>query len=95
MPALIIVDIKITDPEKYEKYKTLVRPSIDKYGGRFVVRGGRSETLEGDWNPERIVVLEFESVEKAKLWWDSEEYRGPRDLRWSASTGNMIVVEGA
>ena len=94
MPAFIIVDIKVTNPEKYEEYKKQVWPSIESFGGRFVVRGGRAETLEGDWSPERIVVLEFESIEKAKQWWDSDEYRGPRDLRWNASTGNMIVVEG-
>ena len=95
MAAYVIVDIKVTDFEKYKEYVESVPPTIEHYGGRYVVRGGATEKLEGDLAPNRVVVLEFESVERAKAWWSSDEYRGPKALRQSASTANMIVVQGA
>ena len=73
MPAYVIVDVQIQDPVTYEEYKRLTPASITAYGGRFVVRGGATQTLEGDWQPGRFVVLEFESVERAKAWWSSPE----------------------
>jgi uncharacterized protein (DUF1330 family) len=94
MAAYVIVDILVEDPETYEVYKGSVAPSLEKYGARFVARGGRAENLEGDWQPGRVVILEFESLERAKEWWASEEYREPKAMRQSASTGRMIVVEG-
>lgn len=94
MAAYVIVDVQIKDPEAYERYKVGVPASIAAYGGRFLVRGGRTETLEGDWEPGRFVVLEFESMEKAKAWWNSQEYAGPKQIRQSASETQMIVVEG-
>ncbi len=94
MPAYVIVDIEITDPEKYQEYVKMVPPSIAAYGGRFVVRGGKADNLEGDWDPKRIVVLEFDSVERVKEWWASEEYQAPKALRQSASVARMIVVQG-
>ena len=95
MAAYVIVDVQITDPEAYERYKAAVPPSIAAYGGRFLVRGGRTETLEGDWEPGRLVVLEFESMEQAKAWWSSQEYAAPKQIRQSASVTQMIAVEGA
>jgi len=94
MAGYVIVDIKIEDPETYEKYKASVKPSIDKYGGKFVVRGGATETLEGTWSPERLVILEFESAAQAKKWWASEEYAGPKAMRQSSATAHLIVAEG-
>lgn len=94
MSAYVIVEVNITDPATYEEYKRLVPPSIDKYGGRFIVRGGAAELLEGETAPARIVVLEFEDVARAKAWWASEEYAHPKALRQSASTARLIVVEG-
>lgn len=94
MSAYVIVDVKIENPETYEVYKGSVGPSLEKYGARFLARGGHAENLEGDWRPERIVVLEFDSLERAKEWWASEEYREPKAMRQSASTTRMIVVEG-
>ena len=94
MAAYIVVDVNVTDPEAYERYKASVPPTLAKYGGKFLVRGGRTEILEGDWQPKRFVIVEFESVEKAKAWWNSEEYAGPKQLRQSSSSTNMIVVEG-
>ena len=94
MAGYIIVDVQVTDPEAYERYKAAVPATLAAYGGKFLVRGGRAETLEGNWEPKRIVVLEFESMEKAKAWWSSQEYAVPKQLRQSASLTKMIVVEG-
>jgi len=94
MAAYIIVDVEITDPVNYAAYVRVVPPTIAAYGGRFLVRGGKTETLEGSWIPKRVVVLEFPSVEHAQAWWDSEEYRHPKALRQSASITDMILVEG-
>ena len=94
MAAYIIVDVQITDPTAYERYKAAVPATLAAYGGRFLVRGGAAETLEGDWRPNRLVVLEFDSDERAKAWWCSHEYAGPKQLRQSASVTNMIVVSG-
>ena len=95
MPAYIIADVQVTDPEVYVGYTKLVPATVAAYGGKFVVRGGAAENLEGDWEPNRVVVLEFESVAQAKAWYNSEEYREPKGIRHGASHGKMIVVEGA
>jgi uncharacterized protein (DUF1330 family) len=94
MAAYIIVDVEITDPVNYAAYIRVVPPTIAAYGGRFLVRGGKTETLEGSWIPKRVVVLEFPSVELARAWWESEEYHDPKALRQSASVTDMILVEG-
>jgi len=94
MPAYVIVEVSIHDPGTYERYKSATPATLAAHGGKFIVRGGRTETLEGGWNPERLIVLEFESVEQARRWYDSEEYREPKKLRQSASTGRMVLVEG-
>jgi uncharacterized protein (DUF1330 family) len=95
MSAYVIVEIDIKDPTQYEEYKRLTPASIAKYNGRFVVRGGQTELLEGDWNPKRIVILEFADKETAKKWWDSPEYRPARDLRQRIAITDMIIVDGA
>lgn len=94
MAAYLVVQVTIEDPVRYEDYKRLVTPTLAKYGGRFLVRGGRTETLEGDWAPERFVVLEFPSVERAKAWWSCEEYAPAKALRQATSKTQMIVAEG-
>ena len=95
MAGYVIVDIEITDPEKYAEYVRVVPATLAAHGGRYLVRAGQTEVMEGTWVPKRLIVLEFDSVEKAKSWWASEDYRMPRALRQSASITNMIVVEGA
>ena len=72
----------------------MVPPSLPAYGGKFIVRGGRTETLEGEWQPQRMVVLEFPDVEKAKAWWASEGYAEAKALRQRTSHTRMVVVEG-
>ena len=94
MSAYVIVEIVVNNPEGYEEYKKLAPLPIAAYGGKYIARGGRAENLEGDWQPNRIVILEFESVEKAKQWLDSEEYREAKALRHKYATSKMIVVEG-
>ena len=94
MAAYIVVQVDVKDPVRYEDYKKMVPPSLEKFGGRFIVRGGRTHTLEGDWAPKRFVMVEFPSVEQAKAWWDSPEYRAARDLRWATAESQMIIAEG-
>ncbi len=94
MPAYIIVEIEILDPQVYEEYKKLTPASLAAYNGKFIVRGGRTEVLESDWNPGRIVVLEFPTMEKAKQWWSSEEYAPAKDIRQRSASTKMVLVEG-
>ena len=94
MSAYVVVQVDVKDPVRYEDYKRLVPPSLAKYGGRFIVRGGRTETLEGTWSPKRFVMLEFPDVERAKAWWASEGYAEAKALRQATSQTEMILVEG-
>lgn len=94
MKAYIIVDVNIKDPVRYEDYKKLTPDSLKPFDGRFVVRGGLTETLEGDWDPGRIVILEFPTMAKAKAWWSSDTYADAKAIRQSASITRMIVTEG-
>jgi uncharacterized protein (DUF1330 family) len=93
MTAYVILNIKVIDPAGYEDYKKLVPPIIKLFGGRYLVRGGRNETLEGDWYAQRLVILEFENIEKVKTWLNSPEYAYARSLRHKYANTNMIVVE--
>ena len=94
MSAYVVVEVEVNDLVRYEDYKAMVPPSLEAYGGRFLVRGGRVETLEGDWAPKRFVIVEFPSLEKAKAWWSSEEYAEAKALRQVTAKTQMIVVEG-
>jgi len=94
MPAYVIANVEVTDPAGFEEYRQLVPDTVQKYGGRFLVRGGATETIEGDWQPKRLVVLEFPSLEQARRWYDSEEYRGPKALRFKTARTEVILVEG-
>jgi uncharacterized protein (DUF1330 family) len=94
MAAYILVDITINDPQTYERYKLLAPASIAAYHGKYLVRGGRTEVLEGDWEPSRLVILEFPGVEEAKAWFDSEEYAAAKALRQSCAATEMLLVEG-
>ena len=94
MKAYIIVDVDVTDPVQYEDYKKMTPPSLVPFEGKFIVRGGATETLEGDWKPNRFVMLEFPSLEKAKAWWASDSYAPAKKLRQSTAKTKMIVVEG-
>jgi uncharacterized protein (DUF1330 family) len=95
MPAYVIADIEITDPQGYEEYRRLGAPTVAQYGGRYVVRGGAAETLEGDWQPRRLVVIEFPSLAQARRWYDSEEYREAKAIRQRCARSRALLVEGA
>lgn len=94
MPAFVVVEVEVLDPQRYETYKQLAPPSITQYGGRYIARGGKVETLEGDWAPQRFVILEFPSLDRAKEWWSSKEYADARALRQATARSKMLVVEG-
>ena len=94
MPAYFIVDIEVTDPAGFEEYRKAVPATVEKYGGTFIVRGGKVQPIEGDWKPNRLVLLEFPSMDHAQRWYDSEEYREPKAMRLKAGTANLVMVEG-
>lgn len=94
MAAYVVVDISVNDPAGYEEYKKLAPPSISANGGRYLARGGRTEVLEGDWSPGRLVILQFDSIEQARQWLNSQEYSAARQLRHKTATTNMVVIEG-
>jgi uncharacterized protein (DUF1330 family) len=94
MSAYLLVDCEVTDPARYETYKTMAPPAIAKYGGRYLVRGGTTALIEGNWQPNRLVVLEFPDSGAARRFYDSPEYRAARAQRAGAAVMNMILVEG-
>ena len=94
MAGYVIAEVQVTDPERYEEYRRQVEDTIAAYGGKYLVRGGMAEAVEGDAPRGRLVVVEFESYERAKAWYDSEAYAGPKALRQATSNGRLIVVDG-
>jgi uncharacterized protein (DUF1330 family) len=95
MAAYIIADIEITDPRTYEGYRPMAGAAVEKYGGRFLARGGKVEPAEGGWAPKRLVILKFPSMEKLKTFYNSPEYQKALAIRLKASNGKVIFVEGA
>jgi uncharacterized protein (DUF1330 family) len=94
MPAYIVVNVEVKDPERYSRYKDMAPPSIAKYGGRYIARGGTAEVLEGSYQPKRFVILEFPDAERARAWWSSPEYAEGKALRQASASTDMILVEG-
>jgi uncharacterized protein (DUF1330 family) len=94
MPAYVIADINVHDAEAFRPYPPLVPATLEPYGGRFVVRGGDHEVLEGNWQPHRLVVIEFPNAEAARHWYGSDAYASAKAIRKNASDGNIILVEG-
>lgn len=95
MSAYVVVDITIRDRKTYERYKELAAPTVTAYGGRYLVRGGATESLEGDWNPPRLVILEFPDADAGRAWWNSPEYQPAKALRQSCADTVMLLVQGA
>lgn len=94
MAAYVIAHVDVKDPVRYEDYKKMVMPTLTAFGGRFLARGGTVETLEGDWKPKRLVILEFPSPERAKAWWGSHEYADAKALRQATSEGSLVLLHG-
>ena len=94
MPAYVVVQIAVRDPVTSDHYKSMAPPAIAAHGGRYLVRGGQVDVLEGSWAPKRFVVLEFPSAEQARAWWSCSEYAEPKKLRQASADTQMILVEG-
>lgn len=94
MAAYLVVDIDVTNPARFEEYKKLAPAAIAKYGGRYLIRGGAYEAIEGDWKPQRLTLVEFESMEKAKAFYNSPEYRAAIKVRTGAAKMKMLLVQG-
>jgi len=94
MSAYVIAEVSVTDPKLYEEYRRLVPATLAKYGGRFLVRGGAVETMEGGWTPARLVVLEFASMAQARSWYDSPEYQQALAIRLKTANSKVIFAEG-
>lgn len=94
MAAYIVAQVKVHDPAAYQRYRDAVTPLVDRFGGRFRVRGGGLDVLEGDWPLPRLVIIEFQSKDAARLFYDSPEYQQILPLRQAASDGTLAIVEG-
>ncbi len=94
MAAYVVVDVERTDLERAARYSEMSGPSVERHGGRFLARGGALDVLEGDWEPERLVVIEFASTDAARAWFDSDDYREARAVREGAGNWRMVVVNG-
>ena len=94
MSAYVIANVTVKDPVRYEDYRRLVLPTVEKFGGRFIARGGQVEVLEGDWHGTRMVILEFPSVEDARAWWSSPEYAEAKRIRQATSDGTLMILQG-
>ena len=94
MRADVVVEITIHDPKTYDEYKLMAPSSIAKYKGKYLVRGAKTTTLEGTWDPKRFVILEFPSADAARNWWSSPEYAPAKALRQPCATPQMLLVEG-
>lgn len=94
MPAYIVAEIEVTNPTEYERYRPLAGASVARFGGKFLVRGGAAELLEGTPEPKRLVVIEFADAAAAHRWYDSPEYQEALKIRQSASRGRVLLVEG-
>jgi uncharacterized protein (DUF1330 family) len=94
MSAYLIVEIEVHEPIRYETYKQMADETIRAHGGRYLVRGGKAENLEGNWIPKRVVMVEFPSVEQAKAWWGSQDYAPAKAIRQATAHTQMILVEG-
>jgi uncharacterized protein (DUF1330 family) len=95
MAGYILAEVEVTDPEQYQVYARQTSATVEKYGGKFLVRGGPYETLEGNSQGKRLVVLEFPSVEQARAWYDSPEYSAIRGIRQRAAISQLLLVQGA
>jgi uncharacterized protein (DUF1330 family) len=93
LSAYVIVELEVTDPDEYAAYGKLAEASVARHGGRFIVRGGAHEVIEGNWAP-RMIVLEFESLDAVRTWYRSEDYQACLPMRLNSATGRMIAVDG-
>ena len=94
MAAYVIANVRVTDPDRFPEYSSQVLPTVERYGGRYLARGGKAEVLEGDWEPHRLVILEFENMGRLREWYDSPEYAPLKQLRDEVAVTEFVLVEG-
>jgi uncharacterized protein (DUF1330 family) len=94
MAAYIVLNIQVTDAVRFQEYARAAGGTVAQFGGRYLARGGKAEALEGAADPRRVVILEFPSYDRAKTWWDSVEYSGPKQMRRLAAVSDTLIVEG-
>ena len=94
MPAYLIYDVEIHDPEPYSRFMAEVKPIVERMGGKYLARGGEHEVLEGDWKPTRLVLFEFPDMASARALFNSDDYAPLKELRRTCSTGHVVIVEG-
>lgn len=94
MTAYVIAEVDITDPEAYKEYQRRVPDTVIQYGGRFLARGGKIVPKDGGWEPKRVIVIEFPSLEAAQKWYHSPEYAPLLDIRLKATRSRLILAEG-
>ena len=94
MAAYVIADVNVTDPELFKKYSEQVPATVEQYGGKYLIRGGKVENPEGDWEPSRLVVIEFENMSILQKWYSSQEYSGPLQIRQQSAETDVLFVEG-
>ena len=94
MPAYLIVDLEVTDPATFERYKREVAPNLESFGARYLTRGGRTEVLEGDWSPRRLVLIEFPSMARLEEWYRSPSYAPLLELRERSASSRVVATEG-
>jgi len=94
MAAYAVVNVRVADPDRYAEYREKAPDTIARYGGKYLARGGAVEVLEGDWNPQRLVILEFESMERLREWYDSPEYAPLKQQRGEAAATDFVAIEG-
>jgi uncharacterized protein (DUF1330 family) len=94
MPAYIVVNVTVHDPVAYEPYKKMALEAATKYGGRYIVRGGAVDVREGDYQPNRFVIVEFPNIEQARAFYESEEYAPALAIRKAVATSSLFIVEG-
>jgi uncharacterized protein (DUF1330 family) len=95
MAAYFVVDVTIHDPQAYAEYRASVGPLLARHGGRFLVRGGATETIEGNWQPQRLVIIEFADTDHFWAWYESPEYAELRRIRFTASTAQALLAQGS
>jgi uncharacterized protein (DUF1330 family) len=94
MAAYVIAQVEVTDPSVFEQYRREVPATLEPFDGRFIARGGATETLEGDWQPKRLVIIEFPDRAAATAWWSSQVYAAPKALRQQSARTQMLIVDG-
>lgn len=94
MPAYAILDLEVFDNEKLQEYKNIAAEIIKRFGGKIIVRGGESNVVEGNWNPKRVILIEFSTYEIANDWWNSDEYKYATELRKKGANTNAVIIKG-